>query len=50
LAERDGAQGYFAEVIVQEEDNHFVTEWAYGREVHSEEARPYMMPQSGKNS
>jgi hypothetical protein len=50
LAERDGAQGSFAEVIVRHEDNHFVTEWAYGREAHHDDVGPYIMPQSGKNS
>ena len=30
LAERDGDNGCFAEVLVRHEDEHFVTEWVYG--------------------
>ena len=50
LAEQDGAHGSFAEVIVRHEDDHFVTEWVYGREAHPEEAPPYRMPQPGKRA
>ncbi len=33
FAEQDGQHGRYAEVLVRHEDDHFVTEWAYGRNV-----------------
>ena len=40
-AERDGDSGCISEVLVRHEDDHFVTEWVYGRDpVPDEAARP----------
>jgi hypothetical protein len=30
LAEKDGEQGQYAEVLVRQEDEHFTIEWVYG--------------------
>jgi len=32
FAERDGDAGHSVEVLVRDEDEHFVTEWASGRD------------------
>lgn len=50
FAEEDGRAGHFAQVLVRHEDDHFVTEWVYGREVRGDEAaRPQVMPPLREN-
>ena len=45
LAERDGSVGRFVEVLVRQEDGHFLTEWTFGRDPSPvEAARPILMP------
>jgi hypothetical protein len=38
FAEKDGDEGHFVEVLVRHEDDHFVTEWVYGRDARPEKA------------
>jgi hypothetical protein len=38
LAEQEGVRGQSPEVLVRHEDNRFITEWVYGRDLHPDEA------------
>ena len=38
FAEIDGLAGRRAEVMVRHEDGHFITEWAYGKDLHPDKA------------
>jgi hypothetical protein len=50
LAEHDGVRGHAPEVLVRHEDDRFITEWAYGVDLHPDEAaRPTVGKQSGRN-
>jgi Uncharacterized protein conserved in bacteria (DUF2188) len=40
FAESDGNGGRSAEVLVRSEDDHFITEWAYGKHLHLKDATP----------
>jgi hypothetical protein len=49
LAEHDGVDGHAPEVLVRHEDDRFITEWAYGVDLHPDEAaRPAAGKQSGR--
>jgi hypothetical protein len=44
-AEKDGQPGRRVEVLVREEDGHFLTEWSFGRDLHPDEAtQPILTP------
>ena len=38
LAEKDGKRGHAPEVLVRHEDDRFITEWVYGKDLHPDEA------------
>jgi hypothetical protein len=40
LAESDVNDGRSAEVLVRHEDDYFITEWAYGKDLHLNDATP----------
>lgn len=45
FAEKDGDAGRDSEVLVRHEDGRFMTEWMFGRDLHSDEAeRPLITP------
>jgi hypothetical protein len=44
LAQRDGYAGRRVEVLVRQEDGHFLTEWMFGRDLSSDAARPMLTP------
>ena len=49
LAELDGENGHSGEVLVRHEDDHFITEWVYGEDLHPDEAaRPAGHKQPGR--
>jgi hypothetical protein len=49
IAEMEGRAGHGAEVMVRHEDDHFATEWVYGRNGRSGETeQPHLMPQQPK--
>jgi Uncharacterized protein conserved in bacteria (DUF2188) len=50
LAERDGTRGHAPEVLVRHEDDHFITEWVYGKDSHPDDAaRPAGKKQPGRS-
>jgi Uncharacterized protein conserved in bacteria (DUF2188) len=50
LAEQEGVRGQSPEVLVRHEDNRFITEWVYGRDLHPDEAaRPAGGKQPGRS-
>src|ERR1700730_4380011 len=45
FAEKDGHAGRRVEVLVRQEDGHFLTEWSFGRDLRADEAsRPLLTP------
>ena len=50
LAEHDGTRGHAPEVLVRHEDDHFITEWVYGKDPHPDDAaRPGGKKQPGRS-
>jgi len=44
-AEKDGRPGRRVEVLVREEDGHFLMEWSFGRDLHPDAAtQPILTP------
>jgi hypothetical protein len=42
LAEKDGHAGRRVEVLVRDEDGHFLTEWTFGQDPNLEAGRPIL--------
>ena len=50
LAESDGARKGASVVVVRHEDDHYITEWEYGKDLHPDDAaRPDGAKQPGRS-